>query len=302
MSIDKGRLRPLRNLLMAAGIVLLFGLSGCQKRVQPVVPPTPAKVAPAVQPTSSQPAPPPPPTVAPTLAPSATSLPVAAPTLAPNATSLPVAAPTPAPSATSLPKAAATRAAAVTPAAMSVSTVTSAPNAMPMAAALPVRLSIPDLKLDAAVVEMGWKVVQTANGPRSDWVIPKNEAGHHINSAALGGPGNLVLSGHNNIFGQVFRPISLAWNDDKRIKVDNYTDRSEVLNGRTLQLFDATGKQYNYTIIDFYRLKDTGVPQEQRIANGRFIQPTDAAQVTLVTCWPPSSNTHRLIVIAVPAN
>jgi sortase A len=271
MSSKKGRPVPLRNLLLAAGIVLLFGLSGCQKRVQPVASPTAVKPAPAVQPASPQPTAPPA-SPAPTLAASATALPNAAPT----------------------------RATAVTPAATSAATA--APAAVAPAAVLPVRLSIPDLKLDTAVVEMGWKVVQTVNGPRSDWVIPKNEAGHHINSAALGEPGNLVLSGHNNIFGQVFRPISLAWNDDKRIKVDNYTDRSEVLNGRTLQLFDATGKQYNYTITDFYRLKDTGVPQEQRIANGRFIQPTDAAQVTLVTCWPPSSNTHRLIVIAVPAN
>ena len=149
---------------------------------------------------------------------------------------------------------------------------------------------------------MSWRVVQTANGPRSDWVVPKNEAGHHINSAALDEMGNLVISGHNNIYGQVFRRVSLAWNDDQRTKVDDFTDRSDVLTGRSIQLFDAAGRQFDYIVTDFYRLKDTGVSQEQRIANARFMQPAAEAQVTLITCWPPSSNTHRLVVIAKRVN
>ena len=62
------------------------------------------------------------------------------------------------------------------------------------------------------------------------------------------------------------------------------------------QLFDATGQQFKYTIAAFYRLKDTGVSAQQRIANGRFMEPTDQAQVTIITCWPPTSNTHRLVL------
>jgi sortase (surface protein transpeptidase) len=83
--------------------------------------------------------------------------------------------------------------------------------------------------------------------------------------------------------------------------VDSFTDRSDILNGRTIELFDAAGQQFKYTIAGFYRLKDTGVSAEQRIANGRFMDPTDQAQVTIITCWPPTSNTHRLVVVAVPA-
>ena len=163
------------------------------------------------------------------------------------------------------------------------------------------RLVIPDLKMDVPVVEMGWRVVQTADGPRSDWVIPKNEAGHHINSALLGDEDNLVLSGHNNIFGEVFKPISFAWDNAARVQVDNFTDQSDILNGRTVELFDAAGREFKYTISAFYRLKDTGVSTQQRIANARFMEPTDRAQVTIITCWPPTSNTHRLVVVAVPA-
>jgi hypothetical protein len=182
-----------------------------------------------------------------------------------------------------------------------VLTATTAPTATNAFESVPVRLTIPDLKMDVPVVEMGWRVVQTADGPRSDWVIPKNEAGHHINSALLGDDGNLVISGHNNIFGEVFKPISFAWDNDTRIPVDSVTDRSDLLNGRTIELFDAAGREFKYTIAAFYRLKDTGVSAEQRIANGRFMEPTDRAQVTLITCWPPTSNTHRLVVVAVPA-
>ncbi len=177
-----------------------------------------------------------------------------------------------------------------------------APAAAPAPAErqVPVRLVIADLKIDTAVVPMGWRVVETQSGPVSEWVIPQNEAGHHINSAALGEPGNLVISGHNNIFGEVFKPISLAWDNDTRVKVDDFTDRSDLLNGRTIELYDAAGARYEYVVREFYRLKDTGVSFAQRIANGSYILPTEDTRLTLVTCWPPTNNTHRLILIAEP--
>ncbi|MGE5603839.1 MAG: sortase [Nitrososphaerales archaeon] len=176
-------------------------------------------------------------------------------------------------------------------------TAAPAPTAAPV---LPVRLQIPDLKIDTPVVEMGWNVVQTKNGPVSEWAIPKNAAGHHLNSATIGQPDNLVISGHNNIFGRVFMPISQAWTNDGKVKVDNFTDRSHVLDGRELVLFDVAGHAYKYVITDFYRLRDSGVSQQQRETNARYILPTNDERITIVTCWPPTNNTHRLIVIARP--
>ena len=193
--------------------------------------------------------------------------------------------------------------AAAAEAAMPIAALADSPTEAPaaiVAPVLPVRLAIPDLKIDTKVVEMGWQSVQTKNGPISEWVIPKNTAGHHLNSAALGQPDNLVISGHNNIFGRVFMPISQAWDNDHRKKVDDFADESNVLDGRELLLYDAAGKAYTYVITDFYRLKDTGVSRQQRVANGRFILPTGDERVTIVTCWPPTNNTHRLVVIARP--
>jgi sortase A len=285
--IHRKRQFPLpRNLVIVAGIVLLLGVAGCQGRGNASAPQAPATLPPTVAPempnnTSTSPA-----TVPAAGATPQSTLAAPAPTVVLTASVASMATP-PAPTTRPDP------------------TATPASVASPATANLPVRILI-DLsdnqKIDAPVVEMSWKVVQTADGPRTDWVIPKNATGHHINSVALGEPGNLVISGHNNIYGQIFRLISLAWDDDRRAKVDDFTDRSDVLNGRSIQLFDATGKQFNYIVTDFYRLKDTGVPQEQRIANARFMQPTAETQVTLITCWPPSSNTHRLVVIAKPAN
>ena len=215
--------------------------------------------------------------------------------------------PTPRPATATRPPATATVAAAVraTRPPTATATVTSepTPTAAPTATPEPVRaarIAIPDLKIDAPVVDMGWEVVQTKSGPVSQWVIPKNAAGHHINSANMGEAGNLVISGHNNIYGKVFMPISQAWRNDTSVKVDAYTEKSDALAGREVILYDAAGAARAYVITDFYRLKDTGVSNAQRVKNGRFIQPTDDERVTIVTCWPPTNNTHRLVVIARP--
>jgi sortase A len=166
---------------------------------------------------------------------------------------------------------------------------------------VPVRLVIPDLNIDAKVVEMGWEVINTAAGPQSDWVIPKNAAGHHMNSATMDQSGNLVISGHNNIDGKVFEAISMAWDDATRARVDEFTDRSDILTGRRIELYDALGKPVTYSITDFFRLRDSGVSLAQRMQNARFVEPTDESQLTIVTCWPPWSNTHRLVVVAKPS-
>ncbi len=278
--------RTASNLLLAGGLVILLGVAsffgwtqfqaaGLRAQLQQatVNPTTVPAAAPATTtaPTRSTPV-------------TATAVAAATATASPGATTSPTAA-----TATTVAQPTVSQPAAPAP-----------PAAATLAPAAPVRLVIPDLKIDVGVVPMSWKVVQTADGPRSEWVVPDNEAGHHVDSVLLGQQGNLVISGHNNIYGKVFRPISYAWDDDKRIKVDDFTDRSDILNGRQIQLFDAAGTAYNYVITEFYRLKDTGVPLEQRIVNARFMEPTGDQRLTLITCWPPTNNTHRLIVVAAP--
>jgi sortase (surface protein transpeptidase) len=289
----KGR-RTASNVLIAIGAIVLLGTAGAflwsqyqgaRLRAELQQTPTPASSAVNTAP-SAQPAPA---GTAPTeLPPTSASSPTAA-RPSPTVPASTAAAPTP--------EAAQPTASLTTPVAP-----TAVPAAAPASAPAgpPVRLVAADLGIDVPVVEMAWEAVQTAQGTQTEWVIPENEAGHHIDSAQLGESGNLVISGHNNIYGRVFERISLAW-PGKASKVDDITERSDILNGRTLQLYNQAGQRFDYVITDFLRLKDTGVPLAQRVENARYMRPTDDTRLTLVTCWPPWSNTHRLIVIAAAA-
>jgi sortase A len=176
---------------------------------------------------------------------------------------------------------------------------TAIPTELP--ATKPVKLQIPDLKIDAPVTDMGWKIVDTATGPQSDWIIPENAAGRAINSSLLGEPGNMVVSGHNNIYGRVLMPLSQAWPENDIERVDAFTERSNILDGHKVILQGADGRQFEYVVKGFYRVKDSGVSPEQRIKNGKYMDPTPDTRLTLTTCWPPWSNTHRLILVAQPA-
>jgi sortase A len=42
------------------------------------------------------------------------------------------------------------------------------------------------------------------------------------------------------------------------------------------------------------------VSEEKRLENARWIGPFPDERLTLVTCWPYTNNTHRVIVIAKP--
>jgi sortase (surface protein transpeptidase) len=204
-------------------------------------------------------------------------------TLPPTLTSTP--SPTSAPSPTSTPSPTNTPAAGPTP---------DSPSA-------PVHIAIPDLGINTAVQDMSWTEVKTASGIDSEWQIPEYAAGHAVNSANLGERGNVVISGHNNIYGRVFMPISQAWGGKTEV-IDQSTQRSHILDGRTIELVAADGRKYSYVITDFLRVHDANVPLSQRLANGKYIQQTNDTRLTLTTCWPPWNNTYRLIVIAVPAS
>jgi sortase A len=47
-----------------------------------------------------------------------------------------------------------------------------------------------------------------------------------------------------------------------------------------------------------YMMPDRFVSETQRQENARFIAPSNEPILTLVTCWPYSTNTHRIVVVA----
>ncbi len=47
-------------------------------------------------------------------------------------------------------------------------------------------------------------------------------------------------------------------------------------------------------------LQERFVDVATRLDNARWLNRTDDVRLTLVTCWPKISNTHRLILVARP--
>ena len=146
----------------------------------------------------------------------------------------------------------------------------------------PTRIVAESIDLDAQVVEIGWEQVMRNGLPTNVWLVADDAAGWHKNSALPGQGGNIVLSGHHNINGEVFR----------------HTIDLEV--GATLTLY-AGEQPYSYTVVDKFIVKDKDEPEAVRHENAKWIGPFNEERLTLVTCWPYTNNTHRAIVIAKPA-
>ena len=162
-------------------------------------------------------------------------------------------------------------------------TLTPTPTLPPMAQEPPSRIVAPSIKMDAQVVPMGWEMVDQKGTLVSEWVVPKNAAGWHMNSALPGHQENVVVSGHHNIDGKVFRHVvDLAMGDEITIYA-----------GET---------PYTYNVTEKYILKEAGMPLEVRKQNAQWIMPGGDERLTLVTCWPYEypGNSHRVIVVARP--
>jgi sortase A len=170
-----------------------------------------------------------------------------------------------------------------TPEATPEPTATPVPTATPDPASLiPVRLVIPAIDLDAPVEKVGWETREVNGQLVSSWIVPdKFAAGWHATSALPGVPGNTVLNGHHNIKGEVFR------------------DLEDLQPGDEVIIYSGETPHY-YGITERLILEEKNQPQDVRQQNARFILPTEDERLTMVTCWPYTNNTHRLIIVAVP--
>ena len=147
----------------------------------------------------------------------------------------------------------------VLPAAIGV-TVQQAPALPPPTPGIesPTRLVIPAIDVD-------WPIV-----PGDSWEELKRGVGHHIGSANPGERGNMVLSGHNDVFGEVFK------------------DLEALKNGDEVYVY-AGGRMFKYQV----RVKRIVSPDDLSV-----LQTTRDSVVTLITCHPYRVDTHRLVVIA----
>lgn len=101
-----------------------------------------------------------------------------------------------------------------------------------------------------------------------DWEQLKKGIGHHIGSALPGQTGNMVLSAHNDIYGEIFRHL------------DELTPGDEIVINTDRNTF-----QYIVTDIRVVAPTDTWV-----------LEPTEHASLTLISCYPYLVNNKRIVV------
>jgi sortase A len=155
------------------------------------------------------------------------------------------------------------------------------PDPQPQAL-VPQRLVIPVIALDAPVLPTGYSLIEIDGQVYQQWEAPSEyAAGWQQTSAYLGVPGNTVLNGHHNIFGSVFGRLN------------------ELIEGDLIEVHSGDSV-ITYTITSKLLLSERGEPLSVRLENGRWMQSTTDERLTLVTCWPPDSNTHRLLIVAQP--
>jgi sortase A len=121
-----------------------------------------------------------------------------------------------------------------------------------------VRIEIPSINIDAPVVQGdGWEQL-------------KKGVAQHVGSANPGQPGNVVLSAHNDVYGELFRNL----------------DRLQP--GDVVQLFTAQ-RQYQYVVDRTQIVEPTAV--EVMASSG-------APTVTLISCYPYLVDKQRIVVFA----
>jgi LPXTG-site transpeptidase (sortase) family protein len=146
----------------------------------------------------------------------------------------------------------------------------------------PLRLSIPKIRLNAPIVPSRLARARFSGEEFLQWMAPEYFAvGWHEGSALLGLPGNTVLSGHHNDHGEVFRFLE------------------KLKEGDLIHVYSEE-REYTYVIANRLILSEKYEKPEVRIENARWIEPSADERLTLITCWPYHTNTHRLILVASP--
>lgn len=134
-----------------------------------------------------------------------------------------------------------------------------APTASP---AQGIRIQIPAINVDAPIVQ------------GDSWEQLKKGVGQHIGTPNPGENGNLVLSAHNDIFGEIFRELD------------------KLQPGDVVILYTAQ-RQYNYVVTGTQIVEPTRV---------EVMAPTPNATVTLISCYPYLIDNQRIVVSAVLQN
>jgi sortase A len=162
---------------------------------------------------------------------------------------------------------------------------TPAATALPDSVGLiPDRLVIPIINVDAPIIPVSYKTITVSDQVYYQWLAPQEFAvGWQDSSALLGLPGNTVLNGHHNAYGKVFKDLVTL----------------EI--GDAINIFSGS-QEFHYLVVAKMLLPERFAPLSKRLENARWIEPSTDERITLITCWPADSNTHRVVIVAFPVD
>ena len=121
-----------------------------------------------------------------------------------------------------------------------------------------IRIQVPTIQVDAPVVQ------------GDGWDQLKKGVGQYIGSANPGQTGNVVLSGHNDVYGEVFKRLD------------------ELEPGNTIIIF-TINRQYVYVVSGSQIVEPTQV---------EVMAPTSDPTLTLISCYPYLIDNKRIVVFA----
>lgn len=157
------------------------------------------------------------------------------------------------------------------------------PTAEPYQGLPPVALRIPDLAMELSITPMGWVVTEAAGQRTTEWIVPLDSIGWHVNSAGAGGAGNTILSGHQSSGSALFAPLALG----------------DIIVDQELQLVDEAGQVFVYRVREVSEpIPLVGATEEDNALAQTYTAAADSAQLTLITGWPDFTTTHRIFAVA----
>lgn len=162
----------------------------------------------------------------------------------------------------------------ITPTPMPTPTPTPTPQPLPA-----VRIMIPKIGVNSKIVEVGFTVVDYGTTSKMVWETAAYAVGHHEDSAYPGQNDNIILSGHNNTLGEVFR------------------DLAKLEPGDLIYLY-TLDEEFLYVVQSKELVPYVGAIENDMARHAQYALRTPDETLTLISCWPYVTYTHRIYITA----
>jgi sortase A len=141
-------------------------------------------------------------------------------------------------------------------------------------------ISIPALNVEAPVIALAPRLVEEQGAMVWRLPVPNSySVAWDETSAEPGFTGNVIMTGHNNLYGAVFG------------------DLDKLSYGDEIAIWSEYGVfSYYVSAIEYLEYKDQ--PLEVRTSYTQWLSQTFDQRLTLISCWPRQTATHRIIIVA----